>query len=119
LCFYFRHYAKPQTVTSKRIGRHNNNKTTDINKKKKQTILTGDQRHRNDITNGQRVGRHLLPTLLCFIFFPTAQNILKFYANPQMAHLVLPNAQADPSQNQKSHFLPPHQMTIMGIKNLN
>jgi hypothetical protein len=26
----------------------------------------------------------------------------------QMAHLVLPETQADPSQNQKSHFLPAH-----------
>jgi hypothetical protein len=25
-------------------------------------------------------------------------------ADPQMAHLVLPDTQADPSQNQKSHF---------------
>jgi len=31
--------------------------------------LTGDQQHRNDITNGQRVSRHSLPTL-CFLFFP-------------------------------------------------
>jgi len=29
-------------------------------------------------------------------------------ATAQMAHLVLPNTQADPSQNQKSHFLPTH-----------
>ena len=31
---------------------------------------------------------------------------LKISANTQMAHLVLPDTQADPSQNQKSHFLP-------------
>ena len=29
----------------------------------------------------------------------------------QMAHLVLPDTQADPSQNQKSHFLPTHRQT--------
>jgi hypothetical protein len=29
-------------------------------------------------------------------------------ATAQMAHLVLPETQADPSQNQKSHFLPTH-----------
>ena len=57
-----------------------------------------------------------MPTLLCFNFFPTAQNILKFYANPQMAHLVLPDTQADPSQNQKSHFLPPHQRRLCDLK---
>jgi hypothetical protein len=31
--------------------------------------LTGDQGHRKDITNGQRVSRHSLPSL-CFLFFP-------------------------------------------------
>jgi hypothetical protein len=66
--------------------------------------LTGKTGHRNNTTNGQRVSRHSLPTLLFFIFLPTAQNILKFIANPQMAHLVLPDTQANPSQNQKSHF---------------
>jgi hypothetical protein len=30
---------------------------------------------------------------------------LKISANTQMAHLVLPNSQAETSQNQKSHFL--------------
>ena len=73
--------------------------------------MKGDQGYKNDTTNGQRVSRHSLPTLLCFIFFPTAQNILKFNANPQMAHLVLPDTQADPSQNQKSRFLPTHSET--------
>jgi hypothetical protein len=63
-----------------------------------------------------------LPTLLCFNFFPTAQNILnceaitntfknkyaesKFYASPQMAHLVLPDTQADPSANAKHSRTP-------------
>ena len=32
-----------------------------------------------------------------------------------MAHLVLPDTTADPSQNQKSQISPPHQMTIVGI----
>ena len=31
--------------------------------------MTSDQGHRNDITNGQRVSRHSLPTQ-CFLFFP-------------------------------------------------
>jgi type I restriction enzyme M protein len=44
--------------------------------------LTGEHRHKNDTTIGQRVSRHSLPTLLCFNFFPTAQNILKFYCQP-------------------------------------
>lgn len=36
-----------------------------------------------------------------------------------MAHLVLPETQADPSQNQKSHFLPAHRLinvTLLIIK---
>ena len=44
--------------------------------RKKQTILIGEHRHKNDTTNGQGVSRHSLPTLLCFNFFSTAQNIL-------------------------------------------
>jgi len=57
--------------------------------------LTGDQRHRYNTTNGQRVSRHSLPTLLCFNFSQRT-NILKFYANPQTAHLQAAkvNAQA-------------------------
>ena len=39
--------------------------------------MTGEHRHTNDTTYGQRVSPHSLPTLLCFNFFPTAQNILK------------------------------------------
>jgi len=30
------------------------------------------------------------PTASCFNFFALAQNILKFYASPQTAHLLLP-----------------------------
>lgn len=32
--FRFPHFAKPLNVTSKRIGRHDNNKTTDITREK-------------------------------------------------------------------------------------
>jgi len=38
--------------------------------------LTGEQRHTDHIVNRQRVSRNKLPTLLCFNFFPNAQNIL-------------------------------------------
>jgi len=34
------------------------------------------------------------------------KKVNKENANAQMAHLVLPDTQADTSQNQKSHFLP-------------
>jgi hypothetical protein len=33
-------------------------------------------------------------------------------ASAQTAHLVLPDTQADPSQNQKSRFLPTHRTTL-------
>lgn len=38
---------------------------------------------------------------------PTQDKILfkKNYASPQVAHLALPDTQANPSQSQKSHFL--------------
>lgn len=65
--------------------------------------MTGDQRRRNDITNGQQLTRHAdRPNV--FYFFPTAHFLKTILANPQVAHLALPHPQADPSQNQKSHF---------------
>jgi len=74
-----------------------------VTKTKKKTILTGDKRHRNNTTNGQRVSRHSLPTLLCFNF--SQRTFLKtILASPQVAHLALPHPQSDPSQSQKSHF---------------
>ena len=41
-----------------------------------------------------------------FLFFPTAHFLKTILPAAQMAHLVLPDTQAEPSQNQKSHFLP-------------
>ena len=77
--------------------------------KKKQTILTGEHGHKNDTTNGQRVSRHSLPALLCFNFFPTAQKILKFYADPQTAHWLLPQPHKPTLQAKaKEPFLPTH-----------
>ncbi|NLN25462.1 MAG: hypothetical protein GX163_07405 [Bacteroidetes bacterium] len=46
-----------------------------------------------------------------FLFFLPTHGKTTF-DNPQMAHLVLPDTQADPSQNQKSHFLPTLQKRI-------
>jgi hypothetical protein len=67
--------------------------------------LTSGQRNTDHIENGQRVSRLSLPTH-CFLFFlPPAFFKTNFIATAQLAHLVLPHAQADPSQNQKSHFL--------------
>jgi len=43
--------------------------------------LTGNQRHKNDITFGQRESRQSLLPLMCFNFPPTTQNLLKFYAS--------------------------------------
>jgi hypothetical protein len=39
-----------------------------------------------------------------FYFFPTAHFLKTILATPQVAHLVLPDTQANASQNQKSHF---------------
>jgi hypothetical protein len=61
-----------------------------------------------------------LPTLLCFNFFPTAQNILNFKATAQMAHLVLPRPQADPSAKPKEPFFaiaPTRMITLQIDKN--
>jgi len=43
-----------------------------------------------------------------FLFFPTHIFQKQFEPTAQMAHLVLPDTQVNPSQNQKSHFLPTH-----------
>jgi hypothetical protein len=69
--------------------------------------LTGDQRHRNDITNGQHLNRHADRPYI-FYFFPIAHFLKTILASPQVAHLALSHPQADPSQSQKSHFLPTH-----------
>jgi hypothetical protein len=46
-----------------------------------------------------------LPTLLCFIFFPTAQNILKFFASRTNGTFAFaPTLKADPSANAKEPF---------------
>jgi len=67
--------------------------------------LTGDQGHRNDIKNGQRVSRHSLPTLLCLNFFPTAQKKLNFYCHRTNGTFAFaPTAQANPSAKAKEPF---------------
>jgi hypothetical protein len=44
-------------------------------------------------------------------FFSTADFFFKtIYLSAQMAHLVLPDTQADPSAKPKSHFLPTHNL---------
>lgn len=48
--------------------------------------------YRNDTTNGQRVSRHSLPTLLCFNFFPTAQNILNCHRTNGTFGFALPTS---------------------------
>ena len=43
-----------------------------------------------------------------FLFFPNAHFLFfNFIATAHLAHLVLPDTQADPSQNQKSQIFPP------------
>jgi hypothetical protein len=43
-----------------------------------------------------------------FLFFLNVHFFNTIVATEQIANLVLPDIQADPSQNQKSHFLPTH-----------
>jgi hypothetical protein len=40
-------------------------------------------------------------------------------ATAQMEHLVLPDTEANPSQNQKSHFLPTHLKTATNLTEIN
>ncbi|HMR55666.1 MAG TPA: hypothetical protein PKC10_00020 [Cyclobacteriaceae bacterium] len=65
--------------------------------------MTGEHRHRNDTTNGQRVSRQSLPTLLCFNFSQRTK-ILKFYADPQTAHLQAAQANAQPKLAKEPFF---------------
>jgi hypothetical protein len=72
-------FAKPETVSSKPIGRHNTTETDDLNEKRKQ-ILTGDQ-HTDHISTGQQLSRHSLPTLLYFLFSPPHIFLIQFLAS--------------------------------------
>jgi len=66
--------------------------------------LKGDQRHRNDITNGQRVSRHSLLNL-CFLFFFHPHFLKTILSQPASGTFgFAPTRKADPSQSQKSHF---------------
>jgi putative transcriptional regulator len=49
--------------------------------------LTGDQKHTDHITNGQRVSRHSLPTLLYFLFSPPHIFLIQFYCQPHKWHI--------------------------------
>ena len=46
-----------------------------------------------------------------FFFFPPHIFKTNFSQLQKMAHLVLPDTQADPSQNQKSHFCQRYNLT--------
>ena len=51
--------------------------------------MTGDQRHRNDITNGQRVSRSrkLSGPTLCFLFFPHRTFFKNNFSQPHKWHI--------------------------------
>lgn len=66
--------------------------------------MTGGQRYRNDIKNGQQVCRHSLPTL-CFLFFPHTNFLKTILYQPESATFSFaPTHKADSLQSQKSHF---------------
>lgn len=54
----------------------------------------------------RQITRHSLPTRMGFNFFYPQHKNFEIQPAAQTAHLVLPDTQADPSQNQKSRFLP-------------
>lgn len=64
--------------------------------------MTGDRQHKDHTSTGHLSRHSNRPNV--FYFFPTAHFLKTILANPQVAHLALPHPQADPSQNQKSHF---------------
>jgi hypothetical protein len=66
--------------------------------------MTGKYQHTDYIKVGQRVNRHSLSTLLYFLFSLPCIFFNSILASRTMAHLVLPDTEANPSQNQKSHF---------------
>jgi hypothetical protein len=79
--------------------------------------LTGDQRHRNDITNGQQVSRHSFPTL-CFLFFPHPHFLKTILSHPASGTFgFTPTHKADPLQSQKSHFFAHADKHIMKLNN--
>jgi len=79
--------------------------------------LTGDQTHRNDITNGQRVSRHSLPTL-SFLFFSHPHFLKTILSQPASGTFgFAPTHKANPSQSQKSHFFAFADKHIMKLDN--
>ncbi len=67
--------------------------------------MIAELRHIFDTTNGQRVSRLSLTAHLGSLFSIPHIFLIQFDAAPQTAHWLLPDIQAVPSQNQKSHFL--------------
>lgn len=79
--------------------------------------MTGDQRHRNDIINGQRVSRHSLTTL-CFLFFSHPHFLKTILCHPASGTFgFAPSHKANPSQSQKSHFFSYADKNIMKLDN--
>jgi len=80
--------------------------------------LTGDKKHRNYTTGGQRVSRSRMlsgPTLLYFLFSQPHIFLNSILPTAQVAQWVLPYKLADPSQNQKCLFFANALMTTMQL----
>jgi len=99
-------------VSSKCKGRpDNNNQTTKT--RNNQTILTGDQRHRNDFTNGQQLSRYVIRHYV-YYFFSTAHFLKTILSQPASGTFgFFPTHKANPSQSQKSHFLSSTLLTLL------
>jgi len=77
--------ASMLTLAASVLRQRHDKQMSDRNKKKV-NHLTGEKRHRNDITNGQRVSRHSLPTL-CFLFFSHRTFFKNNFSQPHKWHI--------------------------------
>ena len=76
--------------------------------------MTGDQRHRNDIIDGQHLNRHADRPYV-FYFFPTAQKNLKFSQRTIGTFASRTSQRTNPSL-QKSQFTHPPKTDNKGEK---
>ena len=104
-------------VISKPKRRQCNHKQTTKNwtLTQKQTISTSDQ-HTDHISNGQRVSRHSLPTLLYFLFSPPHIFLIQFYCHRTNGTFGFARHTSQPFAKPKEPFFtnaPTNKLTII------
>ncbi len=70
--------------------------------------MTGEYRHRNDTTNGQRVSRHSLPTFLYFLFFPPTHFFISILSQTAFGTFGFARYSSRPFAKPKEPDLPTH-----------